>query len=565
MEHKGDCTGHCCIPIEATEDMPPSACNNRDTQQPSFLLPLAEEYAGIVKKLEAIETTERIRSLPNLIERAPPLEIDDLALVPAAVPTPEATVATTPDVSENGIHSSTDPHCKEVKVTFKEDGCHASLARRNLRTFSLSMFPTASMSGAKKIDLLLLTTLDVGNNELMDLPGLSALPNLRNLNLTRNWFNTLPIEIDSCTKLISLNASRNFFKPNEQSLRLTALRTHLPELSTLDLTYNQKCGREAHRALVQSQVPKLKDIRMTVWEKVSSAPGAYVGSSAAERDATVLRSQLEPLGTVNLRRRLVTDFGQVPTDPATVDRAGVMDRLLSCYEKEGMLVHSQHGMVNNDGRGQRRVIHVEGTLLGQELIDALLVELRAWNGDRERGGSSKNRERPSIKAISYMILRSPHAHTQKLEGQTAAPLSRRALRSMKKFERNHKLWELAQAAMIEVDPEFAKRCTEIAITHGFSGSPHIDKQNCGPFYGLALGNFSDGTGGVSVECSARVVAMVNTKNRLGRVDGRYPHWVAPYDASAERYSLIYYETGGKFVEPGPAIFSMPKEMGETDQ
>eukprot|EP00277_Geminigera_cryophila_P036293 CAMPEP_0173090492 /NCGR_PEP_ID=MMETSP1102-20130122/26948_1 /TAXON_ID=49646 /ORGANISM="Geminigera sp., Strain Caron Lab Isolate" /LENGTH=32 /DNA_ID= /DNA_START= /DNA_END= /DNA_ORIENTATION= len=25
------------------------------------------------------------------------------------------------------------------------------------------------------------------------------------------------------------------------------------------------------------------------------------------------------------------------------------------------------------------------------------------------------------------------------------------------------------------------------------------------------------------------VAQVNTKNRLGKVDGRYPHWVAPYD------------------------------------
>ena len=45
-----------------------------------------------------------------------------------------------------------------------------------------------------------------------------------------------------------------------------------------------------------------------------------------------------------------------------------------------------------------------------------------------------------------------------------------------------------------------------------------------------------------VECSARVVAHVNTKNRLGRVDGRYPHWVAPYDERKDRYSLIFYLT-----------------------
>lgn len=93
----------------------------------------------------------------------------------------------------------------------------------------------------------------------------------------------------------------------------------------------------------------------------------------------------------------------------------------------------------------------------------------------------------------------------------------------------------------------------------------IDKQNSGPFYGLSIGNFPDGQGGVCVECSARIVAVVNTKNRLGRVDGRYPHWVDSYDeeendnegSNFERYSLIYYETGGNFKKPGPAIFDIP--------
>ena len=48
-----------------------------------------------------------------------------------------------------------------------------------------------------------------------------------------------------------------------------------------------------------------------------------------------------------------------------------------------------------------------------------------------------------------------------------------------------------------------------------------------------------------MECSAREVAEVGTRHRLGKVDGRVPHWVAPYDAGAERYSLIYYQTEGK--------------------
>ena len=60
-------------------------------------------------------------------------------------------------------------------------------------------------------------------------------------------------------------------------------------------------------------------------------------------------------------------------------------------------------------------------------------------------------------------------------------------------------------AMISVDPMFAQKYTAVAVTHGFNGSPHIDKQNVGPFYGLALGDFEDGTGGIRVECSARVL------------------------------------------------------------
>jgi len=30
------------------------------------------------------------------------------------------------------------------------------------------------------------------------------------------------------------------------------------------------------------------------------------------------------------------------------------------------------------------------------------------------------------------------------------------------------------------------------VTRGFKGSPHIDKTNIGPFYGLAMGDFEDG-------------------------------------------------------------------------
>ena len=74
-----------------------------------------------------------------------------------------------------------------------------------------------------------------------------------------------------------------------------------------------------------------------------------------------------------------------------------------------------------------------------------------------------------------------------------------------------------------------------------------------------MGDFPDGQGGICVETSARVVAVMNTKNRLGRVDGRYVHWVDSYDRGCDRYSLIYYETGNDYITPGPAVFSIPSE------
>ena len=47
--------------------------------------------------------------------------------------------------------------------------------------------------------------------------------------------------------------------------------------------------------------------------------------------------------------------------------------------------------------------------------------------------------------------------------------------------------------------------------------------------------------------------QVNTKGRLGRVDGRFPHWVAPYTGT--RFSVIYYQTQGEMVPVTTAVFS----------
>jgi len=149
--------------------------------------------------------------------------------------------------------------------------------------------------------------------------------------------------------------------------------------------------------------------------------------------------------------------------------------------------------------------------------------------------------------------------------QRYQPGSKLSLKAVAKLQKHARLWELAVEALRPIDEAFAGSFTALAVTSQFTGSPHIDKRNVGPFYGLSLGTFAKanggkGGGGIMVESSARVVVCVDTAGRLGKVDGRYPHWVAPYDAaSEERFSLIYYQTAGAYQAPGPAVFSMPRD------
>ena len=60
--------------------------------------------------------------------------------------------------------------------------------------------------------------------------------------------------------------------------------------------------------------------------------------------------------------------------------------------------------------------------------------------------------------------------------------------------------------------------------------------HCSIPLGPTSGEFSSG-GRIAVECSPLLVAEIDTKGRFGKVDGRFPNWVTPYEG--ERFSLIY--------------------------
>ena len=448
---------------------------------------LASSMYSIATYIEQCEAIERIKHHPHLTEPAPNVEIDDV-------------------LAEEKIQ-------KKSAAGNNNSNSNISLRHLNLKEFSLQLLVThhhnhnlnlsSSPSSSSTLNYINITELDVSNNELSQLPGLSTLSSLQTLNLSRNWFNALPADIGKLTLLKEINASRNFLKPNSDSLLFDQIKT-LEHLEVLDVSLNQKCRTVDHRTFIKKSIARPAttygggatreqvEVRVTIWQEMfnSSSDGNKnnncIGASAAVRDPSLLRSQLEPWGTVNLRRRLVCDFGQEPTHPKLIDRAGVMERLLKCYLNEGLLhiVNNKEEDEDDDvtalnnGVGQRPTVAIKGGPVRQDLLDEILLELRDWRYNSKRGGSSNNRERPTIKADCYMILCAPPPETTtspdgSTEEEGGTVISRRAKRRNKKMDGNRKLWNLAIQAMKEQDPEFATRCSEIAVTYGFIGSPHM--------------------------------------------------------------------------------------------
>eukprot|EP00545_Synedropsis_sp_CCMP1620_P000500 CAMPEP_0119008406 /NCGR_PEP_ID=MMETSP1176-20130426/3669_1 /TAXON_ID=265551 /ORGANISM="Synedropsis recta cf, Strain CCMP1620" /LENGTH=558 /DNA_ID=CAMNT_0006960729 /DNA_START=77 /DNA_END=1753 /DNA_ORIENTATION=- len=467
---------------------------------PVNVLPNHEE---VVLGLDEFETLARIKFRPAMLQRK--LVVTDN----------HGTMEQIPTTSEN---CAVPVEQTILRVDSNTGVC--SFSECNLRSFSISQIPLTV-----GVTLGLITNLNLSRNEIWNLPDLSGLANVATLDLSRNWFRDIPESISTLQNLSSLLFRHNMLTSSRDSLKIDALKT-LPKLAFLDLSCNKRCGHQDCAELLRKEIPQLEELKMTI--TCPRPEGTFVGATPAERDATLLRSQLEPWSTSALRHRLVADFG-MDAPGEDMNRSEVMSQLLKLYKEEG---------------NARTVVKVEGIPIDETLVKELLVALRSWS-DEAIGG---NQERRSINAKNYMILTAP------------AELdigSKNAYKAVLKLSAHKLIWDLAQKAMMSVDPDFAKNYTALAVTHGFHGSPHIDRQNIGPFYGLSLGNFEEGTGGICVECSARIVASVNTKNRLAKVDGRNPHWVAPYDLQTERHSLIFYQTAGEREPVGPAIFQIP--------
>mmetsp|Transcript_8146 Transcript_8146/g.13421 ORF Transcript_8146/g.13421 Transcript_8146/m.13421 type:complete len:427 (-) Transcript_8146:158-1438(-) len=371
---------------------------------------------------------------------------------------------------------------------------------------------------------------------------------LRSIDLSRNSFKCLPPQIFTYTALTFLDVSRNRLQglPNEIKLlvnleKLIAVSNHfrlrqlpvdelasLHNLKLLDLRYNRKLKQSALKSLNEVILPNNSqlEIRCTISSKEDDSAAKKL--SACDRDATLLQSQLEPLSTPQLVKRLERSFGVLlnkETEQA-YNRDYIMTTLLECYEKHG----------------PREIRREKGIPVPKHRLDALVHELNAVNWPQT------TRERPKIKAEHYLILQKPGSGVED---------SVRTKKETAKLNKYKKLFDLAVDTLAEIDPVFAERFTALAVTHNFIGSPHIDTLNVGPFYGLSLGEFSDG-GRIAVECSPLLVAEIDTKGKFGKVDGRFPHWVTPYEG--ERFSLIYYVTSGSVEPQTTAIFAPPPDV-----
>ena len=434
----------------------------------------------------------------------------------------------------------------------------------------------------------LLATLDLSRNRIAELPDAlgDILSSLTALNVSRNWLRALPLGLPSTLK--SLDVLSNKLRPVERSLPVDALAP-LASLVLLDLRFNGKIkGNAENHAAIASRLPApgACTVLLTEHRKGEAKP------PAASRDATLLRCQLEPLSTPQLRERLRVAFG-LATHPDECGREEVLARLVECYEQR---------LGSASRRPTTRIAGATLGPVGRAALPELLAALRATTFP---GGDQ--RERPKIQAQGYIILNRPAPEEERaivaaaeaaasasasasaaakqaaddealLAAEAAAAASSgdgeeevrqgegervggstKARLALAKLRRHRRVWQLAKTIMTEADPAYAQVYTAVAVTKQFVGSPHIDTENVAPFYGLGVGAYTGGF--VCVESEDGMgVYEVDTQEKLGRVDGRRPHWVSPHDG--ERYSLIYYQTAGEVVPMGTSVFAEAQPEAE---
>ena len=257
-----------------------------------------------------------------------------------------------------------------------------------------------------------------------------------------------------------------------------------------------------------------------------------------------LFQQLSPLSTAELRKRLLVyyDFcgnGLIREQAvALTDRTGLLDELSQLYEKERDKEQAKHQRSSKEGgskkskegddgvkqRNCRHIVRRRGIPLSSLIVDRLTKILTTLEWPRKRARKKLHSER-------YIVL----WRDKEPKESGLVELHARCLELME-----------------EVDSSFPY--THIAVTKNFVGSPHMDTSDQSFQYAVSLGPFTGGgelcidrnleedagVRKISKDGSVwrRELLVVDTRNRVAKVDGRFVHWVRGF--RGDRYSLIYF-------------------------
>ncbi|KAL1522711.1 hypothetical protein AB1Y20_017686 [Prymnesium parvum] len=241
--------------------------------------------------------------------------------------------------------------------------------------------------------------------------------------------------------------------------------------------------------------------------------------------------QLRPLSTATLQRRTarLEQAGPPHNDPRQpVSKDEALSAAVRAY-----LSHP---------REERRL---SGVPLPSWLCEQLLAELRTLHWP-------PCSHRPALDSEAYLILTIKKGGTLTSGFGTQHPL--------------HRLRLLCSDVLAVADPDFIP--SAVAVTKNLVGSPHIDHFDRSYQLAVSLGDFKGGelcideesadpeSSDVSPEQDAKPwhrVAVVETRNRVAKVDGRYVHWVRPH-SGGDRFSIIFYNTSADPAHPlGPAV------------
>mmetsp|Transcript_16531 Transcript_16531/g.24519 ORF Transcript_16531/g.24519 Transcript_16531/m.24519 type:complete len:436 (+) Transcript_16531:66-1373(+) len=283
-----------------------------------------------------------------------------------------------------------------------------------------------------------------------------------------------------------------------------------------------------------------------------------------------LELQLEPLTETQLRNRLsLLGYPSCAEEEAKAMATG--GRLA----KKAFLKQSLADVYRSN-KVPRRLRFARGVPIPEPYLNTMMDALESLQWRRRVGES---RARKGVDAEQYLVLGRSSAEQPQSKAERIAP-------------QHAQVWAVAMDLLSSIlrtssgDNIDGSNCcelyepTSLVVSKNFKGSPHIDARDVTWQYAAAFGDYSYESsnkgdvyengeeeersvddalyqgGELCVEselAGGAEVILVDTRNRLARVDGRYPHWVRQYNVGC-RYSLIWYRVAGQGTDPQRAVY-----------